>query len=52
VKNLPKDVAEDELREFFSGKGGIITDAKLMRTKYYTTLSLSFLGAQHRILKS
>jgi len=32
VKNLPKHVAEDELREFFSEKG-IITDVKLMRTK-------------------
>ena len=33
VKNLPKYVAEDRLREFFSQKGEI-TDAKLMRTKY------------------
>ena len=33
VKNLPKYVAEDRLRELFSQKGEI-TDAKLMRTKY------------------
>jgi len=37
VKNLPKHVAEDGLREFFSEKG-IITDVRLMRTKYYSTL--------------
>jgi hypothetical protein len=32
VKNLPKYVAEDRLRELFSQKGEI-TDVKLMRTK-------------------
>lgn len=36
VKNLPKYVAEDRIRELFSRKGEI-TDAKLMRTKYYYT---------------
>lgn len=36
VKNLPKYVAEDRLRELFSQKGEI-TDAKLMRTKYCYT---------------
>ncbi|KAH1215224.1 Multiple RNA-binding domain-containing protein 1 [Glycine max] len=44
VKNLPKDVAEDELREFFSGKGGIITDAKLMRTKDGKSRQFAFIG--------
>mgnify|MGYP004719081827 FL=1 len=33
MKNLPKYVGEDRLREFFSQKGEV-TDAKLMRTKY------------------
>ncbi|KAF5752818.1 multiple RNA-binding domain-containing protein 1-like isoform X2 [Tripterygium wilfordii] len=37
VKNLPKYVAEDRLREYFSQKGEI-TDAKLMRTKYSVAL--------------
>lgn len=32
VKNLPKYVSEDRLRELFSQKGEV-TDAKLMRTK-------------------
>ncbi|RWW01136.1 hypothetical protein GW17_00035845 [Ensete ventricosum] len=32
IKNLPKYVNEDRLREFFSQKGEV-TDAKLMRTK-------------------
>ena len=36
MKNLPKYVAEDRLRELFSQKGEI-TDAKLMRTKYYSS---------------
>ncbi|KAF7150615.1 hypothetical protein RHSIM_Rhsim02G0169700 [Rhododendron simsii] len=33
VKNLPKNVNEKRLREFFSQKGEV-TDAKIMRTKY------------------
>uniref|UniRef100_A0A0R0GQ05 RRM domain-containing protein n=1 Tax=Glycine max TaxID=3847 RepID=A0A0R0GQ05_SOYBN len=44
VKNLPKDVGEDELREFFSGKGGIITDVKLMRTKDGKSRQFAFIG--------
>lgn len=32
VKNLPKYVGEERLRDFFSQKGEV-TDAKLMRTK-------------------
>lgn len=35
MKNLPRNVAEDRIREFFSQKGEV-TDAKLMRTKYYS----------------
>lgn len=31
MKNLPKYVAEDRLREYFSQKGEV-TDAKIMRT--------------------
>ena len=33
MKNLPKYVAEDRLKQEFSRKGEI-TDVKLMRTKY------------------
>ena len=33
MKNLPKYISEDRLREFFSQKGEV-TDAKLLRTKY------------------
>ncbi|WVY91495.1 hypothetical protein V8G54_037009 [Vigna mungo] len=43
VKNLPKHVAEDELREFFSEKG-IITDVKLMRTKDGKSRQFAFIG--------
>lgn len=32
VKNLPKYVAEDRLKDFFSRKGEV-TDARIMRTK-------------------
>ncbi|KAK7385142.1 hypothetical protein VNO78_30854 [Psophocarpus tetragonolobus] len=43
VKNLPKHVAEDELREFFSEKG-VITDVKLMRTKDGKSRQFAFIG--------
>lgn len=41
MKNLPKYIDEDRLRNLFSEKGEI-TDVKLMRTKYfsYPTLDL------------
>ena len=41
VKNLPKYVGEDRIQDLFSRKGEV-TDAKLMRTKYYYTLFLFF----------
>lgn len=43
VKNLPKYVAEDRLREFFSQKGEV-TDAKLMRTKDGKSRQFAFIG--------
>ncbi|KAM7271765.1 hypothetical protein ACFE04_030979 [Oxalis oulophora] len=43
VKNLPKYVAEDRLRDFFSHKGEI-TDAKLMRTKDGKSRQFAFIG--------
>ncbi|XP_027331043.1 multiple RNA-binding domain-containing protein 1 isoform X2 [Abrus precatorius] len=43
VKNLPKYVAEDRLREFFSQKGEI-TDVKLMRTKDGNSRQFAFIG--------
>ncbi|XP_006827686.3 LOW QUALITY PROTEIN: multiple RNA-binding domain-containing protein 1 [Amborella trichopoda] len=43
VKNLPKYVTEDRLREFFSQKGEI-TDAKLMRTKDGKSRQFAFIG--------
>ncbi|XP_057970697.1 multiple RNA-binding domain-containing protein 1 isoform X2 [Malania oleifera] len=43
VKNLPKYVAEDRLREVFSRKGEI-TDVKLMRTKDGKSRQFAFIG--------
>ncbi|OVA01962.1 RNA recognition motif domain [Macleaya cordata] len=43
VKNLPKYVAEDNLRDFFSQKGEV-TDAKLMRTKDGKSRQFAFIG--------
>ncbi|CAI9090689.1 OLC1v1025512C3 [Oldenlandia corymbosa var. corymbosa] len=43
VKNLPKYVAEDRLREFFSQKGEV-TDAKLMRTRDGKSRQFGFVG--------
>ncbi|PNY05823.1 multiple RNA-binding domain-containing protein 1-like, partial [Trifolium pratense] len=43
VKNLPKYVAEDRLRELFSQKGEI-TDVKLKRTKNGKTRQFAFIG--------
>lgn len=43
VKNLPKYVAEDRLREFFSQKGEV-TDCKLMRTKDGKSRQFGFVG--------
>ncbi|XP_047321767.1 multiple RNA-binding domain-containing protein 1 [Impatiens glandulifera] len=43
VKNLPKYVSEDRLREFFSQKGEV-TDAKLMRTKDGKSRQFGFVG--------
>lgn len=43
VKNLPKYVAEDRLREVFSQKGEV-TDAKLMRTKDGKSRQFAFIG--------
>ncbi|XP_048228729.1 multiple RNA-binding domain-containing protein 1 isoform X2 [Ricinus communis] len=43
VKNLPKYVAEDRLREVFSQKGEI-TDARLMRTKDGKSRQFAFIG--------
>lgn len=43
VKNLPKHVVEDRLREFFSQKGEV-TDAKLMRTKDGKSRQFGFVG--------
>ncbi|KAA8544700.1 hypothetical protein F0562_019453 [Nyssa sinensis] len=43
VKNLPKYVAEDRLREFFSQKGEV-TDTKLMRTKDGKSRQFGFIG--------
>ncbi|XP_012835557.1 PREDICTED: multiple RNA-binding domain-containing protein 1-like [Erythranthe guttata] len=43
VKNLPKYVAEDRLREFFSQKGEV-TDAMLMRTKDGKSRQFGFVG--------
>ncbi|URE45051.1 hypothetical protein MUK42_25200 [Musa troglodytarum] len=43
IKNLPKYVSEDRLREFFSQKGEV-TDAKLMRTKDGKSRQFAFIG--------
>ncbi|XP_061355186.1 uncharacterized protein LOC133299715 [Gastrolobium bilobum] len=43
VKNLPKYVREDRLREFFSEKGEI-TDVKLIRTKEGKSRRFGFIG--------
>ncbi|KAK1583281.1 hypothetical protein Q3G72_022445 [Acer saccharum] len=43
VKNLPKYMAEDRLREVFSQKGEI-TDSKLMRTKDGKSRQFAFIG--------
>ncbi|MQL68231.1 hypothetical protein Taro_000527 [Colocasia esculenta] len=43
VKNLPKYVGEERLREFFSQKGEV-TDAKLMRTKDGKSRRFAFIG--------
>ncbi|KAJ8620031.1 hypothetical protein MRB53_028560 [Persea americana] len=43
VKNLPKYVAEDRLRDFFSQKGQV-TDAKIMRTKDGKSRQFAFIG--------
>ncbi|KAK7301425.1 hypothetical protein RJT34_12289 [Clitoria ternatea] len=44
VKNLPKYVVEDRLREFFSQKGGEITDVKIIRTKNGKSRQFAFIG--------
>ncbi|KAF1884789.1 hypothetical protein Lal_00028676 [Lupinus albus] len=44
VKNLPKYALEDRLRDFFSQKGGEITDIKLMRTKEGKSRQFAFIG--------
>ncbi|KAL4291182.1 hypothetical protein GQ457_14G008020 [Hibiscus cannabinus] len=43
VKNLPKHVAEERLRDFFSQKGEV-TDAKLMRTRDGKSRQFAFIG--------
>ncbi|XP_068634318.1 uncharacterized protein [Aristolochia californica] len=43
VKNLPRYIAEDRLRDFFSQKGEI-TDAKIMRTKDGKSRQFAFVG--------
>ncbi|GFZ08340.1 nucleotide/nucleic acid binding protein [Actinidia rufa] len=43
VKNLPKYISEDRLREFFSQKGEV-TDAKLLRTKDGKSRQFGFIG--------
>ncbi|XP_022865573.1 multiple RNA-binding domain-containing protein 1-like [Olea europaea var. sylvestris] len=43
VKNLPRYVSDDRLREFFSQKGEV-TDAKLMRTKDGKSRQFGFVG--------
>ncbi|RAL37707.1 hypothetical protein DM860_000401 [Cuscuta australis] len=43
VKNLPKYVSEDRIREFFSQKGEV-TDAKLMRTSDGKSRQFGFVG--------
>ncbi|XP_078438055.1 nucleotide/nucleic acid binding protein [Wolffia australiana] len=43
VKNLPKYVGEERLREFFSQRGEV-TDAKLMRTKDGKSRRFAFIG--------
>lgn len=43
VKNLPKYVTEDRLKEFFSEKGEV-TDAKLMRTREGKNRQFAFIG--------
>ncbi|CAA7406840.1 unnamed protein product [Spirodela intermedia] len=43
VKNLPKYVGEERLRDFFSQKGEV-TDAKLMRTKDGKSRRFAFIG--------
>lgn len=43
VKNLPKYVAEDRLREYFSQKGEV-TDAKIMRTADGKSRQFAFVG--------
>ncbi|KAK2983307.1 hypothetical protein RJ640_011630 [Escallonia rubra] len=48
VKNLPKYVAEDRLREFFSQKGEV-TDAKLMRTTDGKSRQFGFVGFRSEI---
>ncbi|KAG9455284.1 hypothetical protein H6P81_008188 [Aristolochia fimbriata] len=43
VKNLPRYIAEDRVRDFFSQKGEI-TDAKIMRTKDGMSRQFAFVG--------
>lgn len=43
VKNLPKYIAEDRLRDFFSQKGEV-TDAKIMRTADGKSRQFAFVG--------
>ncbi|KAL6499990.1 hypothetical protein OROGR_027900 [Orobanche gracilis] len=44
VKSLPKYYAEDELRNLFSQRQGVITDVKLMRTKDGKSRQFAFIG--------
>ncbi|GAB2284110.1 hypothetical protein Dimus_018581 [Dionaea muscipula] len=44
VKNIPKYVTEDRMREFFSHGGGEVTDAKLMRTIDGMSRQFGFIG--------
>ncbi|XP_058072276.1 multiple RNA-binding domain-containing protein 1 [Magnolia sinica] len=43
VKNIPKYIAEDRLRDFFSQKGEV-TDAKIMRTADGKSRQFAFIG--------
>jgi multiple RNA-binding domain-containing protein 1 len=45
VKNLPKNVNEDQLKKKF-GEVGVLTDARLMRTKDGRSRQFAFVGFQ------
>lgn len=44
VKNLPSKTGDEELKTFFGSRGGIVTDAKVIRKKDGTSRRFAFVG--------